>query len=171
MIKNSPILAVLLISLVPTVLNAEPNEPTFEQYRIETKFNSKAAPVDLKSAPGASRFRTVLLAGAKKGPNFAGHYTIVEWGCGSSCTSIAVVDVINGRIVFPDEISPLFFPGLPEGNQLVDQYKISYKKDSCLLIVNGIPSNKHKVGSYYYQCKAGKFKLIFSREWETKFNK
>lgn len=166
-----PILTVFLLLLLASLTNAENIEPAFQQFRVEKQFNSKPAPVDLNSAPGASRFRTVLRDGVKKGPNFAGHYAIVEWGCGSSCTSIAVIDVSDGRIMFPDEISPLFFPGLSEGNQLMDKYELSYYKDSSLLIVNGIPSKTDKVGSYYYQWKADKFELIYSRKWETKFNK
>jgi hypothetical protein len=163
-------ISLLLAMLLSSLSHGETKAPTFEQYPSETIYKGKPAAVDLESAPDARRFRTVLREGAKKGPNFAGHYAIVEWGCGTSCATIAVVDVKKGHVFFP-KISPLGFPGLEEGNQLMDQYGTSYRKDSRLLIVNGIPSNKNKVGSYYYIWEAGKFKLIFSREWESTFNK
>lgn len=165
------IIAVLLTMLAPAVSHAETKEPTFEQYRIEKIFKGKPAPVDLKSTPGASQFRTVLREGAKEGPNFAGKYTIIEWGCGTGCSSIAVVDATTGRVVFPKEISPVSFPGLPEGDQLMDKYDIKFRKGSRLLIVHGIPSPETNVGSYYYIWQDGHFKLVFSREWETTFNK
>ncbi len=162
------VLSIITASISP----AQNKQPSFEQYPVNKQFNNSPAPVDLKSAKGASRFRTVLREGAKKGPNFAGHYTIIEWGCGSSCTSIAVVDAITGRVVFPEEIAPLFFPGLPEGKKLMDNYNLDYKKDSNLLIIKGIPSKKDKVGSYYYLWTEGesKFNLISAEVWDSKFN-
>src|ERR1035438_1603912 len=36
--------------------------------------------------------------GAAMGPNFAGHYTIVTWGCGSSCVSAVVVNANTGAV-------------------------------------------------------------------------
>ena len=57
--------------------------------------------MDLASYPGASRFRTRLREGAAKGPNFAGHFTVVTWGCGSSCQEHAIVDAQTGKVAFP----------------------------------------------------------------------
>ena len=45
----------------------------------------------------ARLFRTVLKQGAVKGPNFAGHMTIVEFGCGTSCVYWGLVDAKTGR--------------------------------------------------------------------------
>jgi hypothetical protein len=49
-----------------TVSTAEPRSPRFVGH-------------------DARSYRTVILEGSAKGVNFAGHYTIVHWGCGSSC--------------------------------------------------------------------------------------
>lgn len=48
--------------------------------------------------PGDKLFRTMIGEGAAKGPKFAGHYTIAEWGCGTSCVSIAVIDAKTGDV-------------------------------------------------------------------------
>lgn len=53
----------------------------------------------------ARRYRTVLLKGAAEGANFAGHYSIVGWGCGTSCVQFAVVDLESGQVIFPDDFS------------------------------------------------------------------
>lgn len=38
----------------------------------------------------------------KAGPNFGGHFTLVEIGCGSSCIFAFLIDARNGRVVdFP----------------------------------------------------------------------
>jgi hypothetical protein len=171
--KRISILSVLLACMMTLSASASfaDNVPDFGQYPVKEIFKGTPAPIDLKSTPGASLFRTRLREGAKKGPNFAGKYTIIGWGCGTGCTVLAVVDATTGRVVFPKEIEPVFFVGLPEGHQLTDKYDIKFQKDSRLLIIHGIPNQKTNVGSYYYVWQDGHFELIFSREWETEFNK
>jgi hypothetical protein len=72
--------------------------PPFERYAVNPGFLGKPAPVDLTTDKHAPRFRTVLRTGAAAGPNFADHYTIVTWGCGSSCQNHAIVDAASGRV-------------------------------------------------------------------------
>ena len=72
--------------------------PQFADYPVDSIFSGRPAPVDLSSNPVARRFRTVLRQGARSGPNYAGHLTVVTWGCGTSCIVIAVVDARSGRV-------------------------------------------------------------------------
>jgi hypothetical protein len=72
--------------------------PRFEDYPVREVYHGRPAPVDLSSSPDARRFRTVLREGARRGPNFAGHYTVVEWGCGSNCHVYGIVDARTGRV-------------------------------------------------------------------------
>jgi hypothetical protein len=46
-------------------------------------------------------FQTRLKDAAHEPPNFAGHYTIAIWGCGSECMSGAVVDLKSGKVFSP----------------------------------------------------------------------
>jgi hypothetical protein len=62
-------------------------------------FRGVPAPVDFSSWSGSRRFRTVLRAGAARGPNYAGELTVVRWGCGSPCESVAIVSAPTGRIL------------------------------------------------------------------------
>jgi hypothetical protein len=66
-----------------------------------TIYRGRPARVDLRSHPTARRFRTVLREGARLGPNFAGHYTLIDWGCGTSCRAFAIVDAKTGGVYFP----------------------------------------------------------------------
>ena len=79
--------------------------PRFEDFPVARIYNGAPARVDLSSNPIASEYRARLREGARKGPNFAGHYTVVAWGCGSNCEVNAVVDARNGRVYdgFGDE--------------------------------------------------------------------
>jgi len=71
--------------------------PRFEDYPTSARFQGKPAPVDLRSHPQARKFRTVLRDGVKSGANFAGHYAVNHWGCGTECIRIGIVDLKTGR--------------------------------------------------------------------------
>jgi hypothetical protein len=38
------------------------------------------------------------------GPNFAGHYVLVQWGCGTDCMEAAIINVVDGHIFGPPHI-------------------------------------------------------------------
>lgn len=69
----------------------------FEDYQVEV-YKGELAPPDFSSNPDAKRFITRITKACKEGVNFAGHYTLVTWGCGSPCQSGVVVDRKTGKI-------------------------------------------------------------------------
>lgn len=95
--------------------------PDFDDYPAEDIYEGKIAQVDFSTNPSAEPFRAVITTAAAKGTNFAGKYTVVEWGCGTSCQNHAIIDAASGRIV---ELGLLSF------------YGILYDKDSKLLVLN-----------------------------------
>jgi hypothetical protein len=126
--NNAPsfLLSVLVLVLPPSV-HAE-SAPRFEDYGVSEVFQGRPAPVDLRSNPDALRFKTELREGAAKGPNFAGHFTVVSWGCGTSCQSIMLVDASSGRVM---------------RSPLVSELGQDFRKDSRLLVLN--PPSEVKV--------------------------
>jgi hypothetical protein len=72
--------------------------PTFADFPVQKIYRGTPAAVDVMSYPGARTFRTQFRTQAPKGPNFAGHYTVVTWGCGSNCQIYAIVDAETGKI-------------------------------------------------------------------------
>lgn len=72
--------------------------PRFEDYPSLKRFAGHPAPVLVGSARYGRMYRTRLRDGARKGPNFAGAFTVVVWGCGSSCQIVAVVDAMTGAL-------------------------------------------------------------------------
>jgi hypothetical protein len=98
-----------------------PRQPDFSRYPNKDEFHGKPAAPNLKSAKGARRFRTVLRKGAREGPNFAGHYTVVSWGCGIVCQSHAIVDARSGRVTM-----------VPFGTV----YELEYRLHSRLLVAD-----------------------------------
>ena len=129
----------------------------FEDYPLSEVFHEKLAEPILTS-PEERTFRTVIRQGVSKGwgvedgvsgrendkpgPNFAGRYVIVMWGCGSPCLMAAIVDAKNGR-VFPPPFHhgpgrsyfqvPWAFPMEP---------RLAYRLDSRLLIANICEADK-----------------------------
>jgi hypothetical protein len=72
--------------------------PGFADYPSTEVFTGRAAPVLLDSARYGRTYRTRLRDGARKGPNFAGAFTVVVWGCGSSCQVGVVINANTGAL-------------------------------------------------------------------------
>ncbi len=105
-------------------------------------------------------FRTAITDAARKGPNFAGHYTVAEWGCGSGCVSLAVVDEATGK-VFSAPFGILTLP-FTEGTADEPAHEFQgavYQLNSRLFIADGCPEEK-KCATYYYEWKDDKFNLL-----------
>jgi hypothetical protein len=90
-----------LLSLCLLLVAQDRALPRFKDYPVNEPLIRHPAPVDFSRSPDERRFRTVLVRGARKGPNFAGHYTVVIWGCGSPCKSFAIVDARTGQVHSP----------------------------------------------------------------------
>jgi hypothetical protein len=63
----------------------------------------------------------------KRGPNFAGHYIVVQWGCGTECLQYAIVDAKDGAI---------YQPPVP-GSHIAyfDSGRLDYRLRSKLMVV------------------------------------
>jgi hypothetical protein len=151
--------------LVPTVY-ADAVLPNFSQYKIQDseKMTEKPAPVDLSSYEGARTYRTKLREGAKAGPNFAGHYTIVTYGCGTQCQDNWVIDAKTGKII----------------DRFESSIGSKYQPESNLLIINAPdPDLKKAYQDYPDQpilgdletvfkvIKDGKFETVYKTKWNT----
>jgi hypothetical protein len=122
--------------------------PRFEDYPVAEVF--KGAPANpILTTTEERRYRTVIRQGVSKGwgvldgntdrqmpgtgPNFAGHFFIITWGCGVPCLMAAIVDAKTGR-VFP----PPFHPGHVHFQVRWEfpEKALDYRLDSRLLIAH-----------------------------------
>ncbi|MFL6336616.1 MAG: hypothetical protein ACJ754_25215 [Pyrinomonadaceae bacterium] len=135
--------------------------PRSEDYPVSKseRYKGKTAPVVLGNRR-ARLYRTVLREGAKNGPNFAGHYTIVTWGAGLATFSMAVVDARTGRVYFPpfEEVgaSSYGLPFLDKGDNP------AWRIDSKLFAFVGMPDWDESKGEglYLYTFERGRFRLV-----------
>jgi len=89
---------VILVAAAPAL--AQSSDALMAKYPAAAPFKGKPAAVNLASHKDARMFRTRLREGAPTGPNFAGHLTVVTWGCGTSCQTVALIDARDGRVYF-----------------------------------------------------------------------
>lgn len=71
----------------------------FEDYPSRHFIQESQAPLDLDSHYRGWQFKTRIRDAYAKGPDFAGHYTVVMWGCGISCQNHIIVDNLTGKII------------------------------------------------------------------------
>jgi len=130
--------------------------PAFEDYRVNEAFNRTPHPPILVT-PEQRMFRTRIRAGVEKGwgvringawgteqntpgPNFAGHYIVIVWGCGTGCIQMVVSDADTGAL-YAAPISDggfalpmLLFPNSPGGAA-----ETEWRRDSRLMVIRATP--------------------------------
>jgi hypothetical protein len=95
-------------------------DPRFADYKVAVE-TIRTPHIDLRSNPVGRKYRSQIRSTVKmQGVNFAGHCTVVRWGCGTNCTYIAIVDLRNGRIWHdPDLIASRDFVFHPDSSLLI----------------------------------------------------
>ncbi|HEY9099574.1 MAG TPA: hypothetical protein VIN38_11950 [Thiobacillus sp.] len=73
--------------------------PGFDQFRVKEVFNGPYAKPDINSSLTGKRFRTVIQNAYVREPDFAGHYRVISWGCGSNCHVFVLVDMKTGQLI------------------------------------------------------------------------
>ena len=136
----------------PGRLGNQEGAPRFTDFPAPRRVRTYVAP-QLTSRE-VRAYRSTLGAEAANGPNFAANYTIAAWGCGFSCSAAAIVNLGNGRVVFPEElrrISTRYARDWVADRPL--RYRgMRFNADSRLLIVIGSAlGDEHDESAVYYE--------------------
>jgi len=87
-------------------------------------------------------YRTRIRDGMRQGANFAGHYALIGWGCGTGCQVYVVGDVITGQM----------FDFLLSGEEFIN-LRIQAWPDSRLILASwAAETNTSGAGSRGYNC-------------------
>ncbi len=138
-----------------TILAAAGQIANFGDFRTTEVFKGHPTSIELGSA-FQKRFRTQIQAQSTLAANFAGHFRIAEWGCGTSCGSIAVIDMKTGK-VYDGPFSVLDYGEAYRYEGGSDD--LEYRIFSRLLIARGCPEFKN-CGTYYYEWKGDRFEQL-----------
>jgi hypothetical protein len=134
--------------------------PKFSNYTVKSIYGGKPAhPVITKEW---RPMRTRIIQGAGSDVEFAGHYTIPRWGCGTGCNGFAIVDSISGRIYDGWGVADL-----PDGwleKHAGDSIKrMEFHPDSRLMKINACP-NGANCGLYDYVMIEGEGLRLLRKE-------
>jgi hypothetical protein len=165
---------VLWFGLV-AALAQDAGTPRFEDYPTKAVFTGTPAAPILVSADqrmyrtrirnGVSTGSDVWIGSYKnpikaKGPNFAGHFFVIRWGCGSQCMMMATVDAETGKV---------YEPPLADQNSLLvpldnlSDMETDLRPDSSLLILRNACRNfkdRKTCGTYYFNWRDNHFDLV-----------
>jgi len=136
--------------------------PAFRDFPVSPSVPARPAKLKLIS-PDARMFRTTLQEGAAKGANFAGHYAIVVWGCGSSCSDLAIVDTRSGDVHFDNRVRDISTVNVNDepGREQPEFWAARFRPDSRLLVIVGAPQeDEARDGITYYEWSGSRLKLL-----------
>jgi hypothetical protein len=134
-------------------------KPRFEDYPVREVFRGRPAPVVLDTRR-ARMYRTMLREGARTGPNFAGHYTFVLWGCGTGCAETAVVDARTGRVYFV----PMEFTDITDIEDARARERVFRLNSKLLVVTKSHYDMEHTYTAYYYLFDHNRFRLLRKTE-------
>lgn len=169
---------VWLLLMLCCVLFSQQKPPSFEDFPSGKLFTGTPASPKLIE-PWAKMYRTRIRDGvakpegafrgsdfvASKGPNFAGHYFVLNWGCGSGCLMLVVADALTGHVYTP----PLSVGNV--GNQKIGLPSLGtgwadfdYKPNSRLFMIRTCPEGAGFTypfsGTSYFTMEPSGWRLI-----------
>lgn len=100
MIKTYLVLFFLFCSSAAIADTTLPQCTDFAKFPVKDVFVGPHARPNIASSPDARRFKTTILRDYTGKADFAGHFQVVSWGCGSNCHVLALVDTKTGKITF-----------------------------------------------------------------------
>ena len=153
--------------------------PTFEDYPVKEVFRGVPHPPILIT-PEQHHYRARIREGVEKGwgvwtngkwgkeqnrpgPNFAGHYVVIVWGCGAPCLMMAVCDADSGAVYNPplSATDGLSLPLLVFPNSVGRDADLEYRRDSQLMIIKATPHwDRPNAQSYSF------YFLLQDKQWK-----
>jgi hypothetical protein len=157
------LLLCLCIAVTSVTMSAAQKVPKFSGYPAKVE-KPRITKIDFKKNPDARTYKTRLSEGLREGINFAGHFVIVGWGCGTGCTNAAVIDTFTGKVHWPEEFYNV-------DARYPDEYsdvQLDFRKNSRLLIIHGRPGTANEngysgpAGDYYFEWRNNRLQLLKS---------
>lgn len=130
------------IMIVMVFMSAHVQAKTFPTFPVQENYTGAPAQPKFSNLNGTNLFKSEITKEMRAGVNFAGKYTWVEIGCGSSCVNAYAVNRKTGNII-----------KFPLGGEKNYQLMMDYKKDSRLVKAvwtdDEAPSDKLCVIDFY----------------------
>jgi hypothetical protein len=98
------------------------------------------------SSPGAYSYRSRLKAASREPINFAGHFQVTMWGCGTDCITGAIIDAFDGQVTFLPSVETHDLRDTIDDNFRA----FEFRSGSRLLILSGKISDDGLVGAHFF---------------------
>ncbi|MCM3869832.1 MAG: hypothetical protein ND895_03895 [Pyrinomonadaceae bacterium] len=154
-------LKVVFVALVSAIFAgsapAQNRIPQFKDYAVSEVYIGKTAPLVLTRDDRT--FKTRLTSAAKnQKPNFAGHYILTSWGCGTTCLMGAIIDAKTGKVYWWNFSICCWSPDVDQKFQ-----PIEFRLNSKLIVFSGARNEKDgDIGAHFYKFENGRFVLVRS---------
>jgi hypothetical protein len=134
--------------------------PRFDDYAAPTAYDGKPRAPILATRLDR-KYQTTIKNAVDKGVNFAWHFAVAMWGCGSGCQEFVIVDLRTGAVYDPsfDEVDFHYGPKEYDPGWQCYSDLLTYRRDSSLLVVEGCLRGK-QCGRTYLIMESGRLKQI-----------
>lgn len=160
----------LALAAFPYLSFAEPTH-NYSEFPSGTVYKRHPAKPKLETRTDY-RYKTRITEAAKAPVNFASHYTISTWGCGTSCEMGVAVDAITGKIHWLPMKAYISFISDPNWAEEPDENEenpeaFNYRIDSKMLYIKAFPlegseGETGKNNEHIYILKEDYFELLDS---------
>lgn len=150
------VVVVLFVVAAAAAETGDGSQWSFQHYPAVADFTGTPAnPILL--TPHERLIRTQILSQVRSGPNFAGHYTVAKWGCGSPCVGFVIINERTGTVYDPN-----FAVACADNNRM--DSSLNFKLNSRLIVATGF-SDKLGCGDNYFEWDGRRLKLIHFKPW------
>src|ERR1035437_7625251 len=139
--------------------------PLFATYPAKV-FAGPNAKLKIGNDPEAWLYRTRLREWSSEKVNFAGHYILATWGCGTGCVQIMFIDAKSGKLFHPAGIRSnvavnVHDEMLTGGRSWYGEGSVHFQPNSELLVLVGAPEeDMARRGISYYAWHNDQLKLV-----------
>ncbi|AOJ31630.1 hypothetical protein [Burkholderia metallica] len=134
--------------------------PSFNRYPAPAaRAPRKPAAAPRLTSKEARLYRTVIRDEFTQPANFAGHYRVAIWGCGTDCRNFAIVDKYTGATYTMPGVNVI------AGVMGNDDERVDFRAGSALLIVSGCfnddcDDNNAKAARFFYEWTGTRLRAI-----------
>ena len=142
------VIAAIGVVVLVSEVDGEGRVFSFDQFSVRSVYRGPTRLPDFKGRDREfSSYRTRIRTELRAGPNFAGHYSVVQWGCGTGCLVAVVADNKTGQVFkFPRS-----------GEMDLD---LEFKLGSRLLIAQWENVDQDECNLEYFEWAGGEPKLL-----------
>ena len=128
--------------------------PQFQDFPVSV-ISTKQSAQPILATPRAREYRTQLNQAGSGTANFAGHYILAQWGCGTACVAGAVIDALTGQVTFFPFVNVCCWQNMHQQGAPID-----FRVNSRLIVFSGQLDERGTIGTHYFAFRHGRFKLL-----------